>query len=161
MDLCGLEDFGRLLDAELAGDQARVEEREEGGTPAIIEGTYPESVPEQWRLRGPIDAATSAVVAPSSYARCERVRRAALRIRARALRLTALVVRPRSLPIIIAGSAGGYLKQGQFVNAGNVTNNRLYNTLATAAGVRRNGGPVEDFGGSGLTGGILDALIAS
>jgi hypothetical protein len=66
-----------------------------------------------------------------------------------------------NLPIIIAGSAGGYLKQGQFVNAGNVTNNRLYNTLATAAGVRRNGGPVEDFGGSGLTGGVLDGLIAS
>jgi hypothetical protein len=66
-----------------------------------------------------------------------------------------------NLPIIIAGSAGGYLKQGQFVNAGNVTNNRLYNTLATAAGVRRNGGPVEDFGGSGLTGGIIQGLVAS
>lgn len=67
-----------------------------------------------------------------------------------------------NLPIIIAGSAGGYLKQGQYVNAGsNVTNNRLYNTLATAAGVRRNGGPVEDFGGSGLTGGILAPLVAS
>jgi hypothetical protein len=60
-----------------------------------------------------------------------------------------------NLPIIIAGSAGGYLKQGQFVNAGNVGNNRLHNTLATAMGL-----PTENFGGSGLAGGLIDALIA-
>jgi hypothetical protein len=60
-----------------------------------------------------------------------------------------------NLPIIIAGSAGGYLKQGQFVNAGNVGNNKLYNTLATAVGV-----PTENFGGSGLSGGTISALIA-
>jgi hypothetical protein len=60
-----------------------------------------------------------------------------------------------NLPIIIAGSAGGYLKQGQFVNAGNVGNNRLYNTLATAMGL-----PTENFGGSGLSGGTISALIA-
>jgi hypothetical protein len=59
----------------------------------------------------------------------------------------------RNLPIIIAGSAGGYLKQGQYVNAGGVTNNKLYNTLASAMGV-----PLENFGGSELQGGQIAAL---
>ena len=65
-----------------------------------------------------------------------------------------------NLPIVIAGSAGGYLKQGQFVNAGNVGNNRLYNTLASAVGARKATGGVTDFGGSGLTGGIITAMKA-
>lgn len=61
-----------------------------------------------------------------------------------------------NLPIIIAGSAGGYLKQGQYLNAGsNITNNRLFNTLASAMGV-----PTTNFGGSGLTGGELDVIKA-
>jgi hypothetical protein len=61
----------------------------------------------------------------------------------------------RNLPIIIAGSAGGYLKQGQYVNAGNVGNNKLYNTLANAMGV-----PLENFGGSELQGGQIAAIRA-
>jgi hypothetical protein len=61
----------------------------------------------------------------------------------------------RNLPIIIAGSAGGYLKQGQYVNAGNVGNNKLYITLANAMGV-----PLENFGGSDLQGGQIAALRA-
>jgi hypothetical protein len=40
-----------------------------------------------------------------------------------------------NLPIIIAGSAGGYLKQGQYVDAANANNGRLLHTLATAMGV--------------------------
>jgi hypothetical protein len=39
----------------------------------------------------------------------------------------------RNVPYIIAGSGGGYLKQGQLVDAGNVTNNKLFNTLIYAA----------------------------
>lgn len=39
----------------------------------------------------------------------------------------------RNVPYIIAGSGGGYLKTGQFVDAGNVTNNKLFNTLIYAA----------------------------
>jgi len=38
----------------------------------------------------------------------------------------------RNVPVIIAGNGGGYLKQGQYVDAGNVTNNKLLNTLAAA-----------------------------
>ncbi len=65
-----------------------------------------------------------------------------------------------NLPIIIAGSAGGYLKQGQFVNAGSVGNNKLHNTLLTAVGCTDNGGPYESFGGSGLSGGQISAMLA-
>jgi hypothetical protein len=39
----------------------------------------------------------------------------------------------KNVPHIIWGNGGGYLKQGQFVDAGNVTNNKLFNTLITAA----------------------------
>jgi hypothetical protein len=58
-----------------------------------------------------------------------------------------------NLPYIIAGSAGGKLKQGQYVDAGNVSNARLLNTLLSACGV-----PVENFG----TGdnGVLSAMLA-
>ena len=65
-----------------------------------------------------------------------------------------------NLPIIIAGSAGGFLRTGQYVDAGGVGNNRLLNTLITANGVRRDGGPVTDFGSPGLPGGLIDALVA-
>jgi hypothetical protein len=53
-----------------------------------------------------------------------------------------------NLPILIAGNAGGYLKQGVYVDAGGVTNNKLYNTLITAAGGRSNGGAYTGFAGA-------------
>jgi hypothetical protein len=52
-----------------------------------------------------------------------------------------------NLPIIIAGSAGGYLKQGQFIDAGGVPNSQLHNTLITASGGRSNGGAYTGFAG--------------
>lgn len=57
-----------------------------------------------------------------------------------------------NLPIIIAGSAGGYLKQGQYINAGGVPNTKLLNTLIAATGAT---GRV----GSGDTS-LLDTIIA-
>ncbi len=45
-----------------------------------------------------------------------------------------------NLPIIIAGSAGGYLKQGQYVDAGRSNNSRLHNTLLAAMGLPDNFG---------------------
>lgn len=65
-----------------------------------------------------------------------------------------------NLPIIIAGGANGFLRTGQYVDAGGVGNNRLLNTLISANGVRRDGGPVVDFGDPGLQGGLIDALVA-
>ena len=40
-----------------------------------------------------------------------------------------------NLPIIIAGNAGGYLKQGQYIDAGGATNTKVLNTLMTAMGL--------------------------
>lgn len=58
-----------------------------------------------------------------------------------------------NLPYIIAGSAGGYLKQGQYVDAQNATNARLLNTLLSACGV-----PLESFGLQDA--GILNQIVA-
>jgi len=63
----------------------------------------------------------------------------------------------RNLPHIIWGSGGGRLKQGQYVDVGNVANNQLLNTLITAA-IQDTGQIVEDFGSG--TPGLLDAVLA-
>jgi hypothetical protein len=66
-----------------------------------------------------------------------------------------------NLPYILAGGADGYLRTGAYVDAGDVTHNKLLNTLATAVGLRKgNGGPVDDFGHSSLQGGLIDEMIA-
>jgi hypothetical protein len=61
----------------------------------------------------------------------------------------------QNIPWVLAGSAGGYLKQGQYVDAGNVTHNQLLNTLLTAVGV-----PTMNFGDPSLKQGLISALIA-
>lgn len=63
---------------------------------------------------------------------------------------------PVNVPNIIWGSAGGYLRQGQYMDLGDVGNNRLLNTLITAA-VRDTGQTVEDFG-QGTPGQLLELL---
>ncbi len=50
-----------------------------------------------------------------------------------------------NIPHIIWGSGGGYLKQGQFLDAAHTTNNRLLNTLLSAA-LQDTHTTVEDFG---------------
>jgi hypothetical protein len=64
----------------------------------------------------------------------------------------------KNVPHIIAGDAGGYLKQGQFVDTGNVTNNKLFNTLITAA-TRDKSSETVSFG-QGSGGGQLDGIRA-
>jgi hypothetical protein len=63
----------------------------------------------------------------------------------------------RSVPHIVWGSGGGYLKQGQYVDAGGTKNNQLLNTLITAA-VRDKGISVNDFGQG--VGGQLSVALA-
>jgi hypothetical protein len=63
----------------------------------------------------------------------------------------------RNVPVIVWGNAGGYLKQGQYVDAGNTGNNKLLNTLISAA-VKDTGAVVEDFGEG--AGGQLAAIRA-
>jgi hypothetical protein len=64
-------------------------------------------------------------------------------------------------PFAVVGSGGGYLKVGQYVDAGGVTLNLMLNTLLNAAGVKASGGgPVEDFGEQTLSKGQISSLIA-
>jgi hypothetical protein len=65
-----------------------------------------------------------------------------------------------NLPVVVAGKAGGFLKTGQYIDAGNVTNNRLLNTLITANGVRDGGAAVTNFGDASLQGGLIDTMVA-
>src|SRR5690606_13096402 len=59
----------------------------------------------------------------------------------------------RNLPYIFAGNAGGVLRQGQYVDAGNVVNERILNTMALALGV-----PEQDASMVGQ--GFIDAMRA-
>ena len=63
----------------------------------------------------------------------------------------------RNVPHIIAGNAGGYLKQGAFIDAGNVTNNKLFNTLIPAA-IRDVNSEIPNFGSGTGTGQIAGML---
>ena len=66
-----------------------------------------------------------------------------------------------NVPFVLAGSAGGALRAGQFLDLGGVYHNKLMNTLISAVGVRtESGGLVEDFGHSSLDGGVLDGLLS-
>ena len=72
------------------------------------------------------------------------------------------------LPWIIAGSAAGYLKQGQYVqmwqngetDTDTSPHNRLLITLLNAVGVTQNGGPVTEFGHAALAKGEFMQLRA-
>ena len=67
----------------------------------------------------------------------------------------------QNIPWVLAGSAGGFLKQGQYIDAGNVTHNKLFNTLLTAVGVRKaDGSPVDDFGDPSLAKGLIESMKA-
>jgi hypothetical protein len=57
----------------------------------------------------------------------------------------------KNVPHIIWGNGGGYLKQGQFIDAAGVTNNKLLNTVITAA-VRDKSTEVVNFGKATGTG---------
>jgi hypothetical protein len=66
-----------------------------------------------------------------------------------------------NLPYIIAGSAGGRLRQGVYVDAGGVTHNKFFNTILNAVGCRKdNGDPVDDFGDPSLEGGSVPEMLA-
>jgi len=63
----------------------------------------------------------------------------------------------KNVPHIIAGDAGGYLKQGAFIDGGNVTNNKLFNTLIPAA-IRDVNSEIPNFGSGSGTGQIAGML---
>jgi hypothetical protein len=66
-----------------------------------------------------------------------------------------------NVPWVLAGGAGGFLKQGQYIDAGKVTHNKLFNTLLTAVGVKKaDGSAVDDFGDPSLAKGLIDGMLA-
>jgi hypothetical protein len=71
----------------------------------------------------------------------------------------------QNVPYVIAGSANGYLKQGQYIEVENGDNNpthkKMLNTLGSAVGLTNSaGGPLDDFGDPSLPGGLLTELLA-
>jgi len=65
----------------------------------------------------------------------------------------------KNVPFIIAGNAGGYLKQGAYVDTGSVTNNRVFNTLIAAA-TRDKSAWTKNFGAGTGTGGLAEIETA-
>jgi Protein of unknown function (DUF1552) len=66
-----------------------------------------------------------------------------------------------NVPQVLAGGAGGFLKTGQYIDAGNVTHNKLLNTIISAVGIDNgNGGHYDSFGDASLEPGVIDAMIA-
>jgi hypothetical protein len=61
------------------------------------------------------------------------------------------------VPHILWGSGGGYLRHGGYVDVGSEPNDRILNTLITAA-TQDTGSVTDDFGGG--PGGLLDPIIA-
>jgi len=72
---------------------------------------------------------------------------------------------PISTPFVIAGSAGGYLKQGLSIDVGGSNNNRnlnqMLNTIGAAVGLKNAAGqPLDDFGDPKFAKGVLSQLLA-
>jgi hypothetical protein len=63
-----------------------------------------------------------------------------------------------NVPHIIWGNGGGFLKTGQFLDGGKVTNNKLLNTIITAA-IRDKSTATVDFG-KGTGTGMITAMLA-
>ena len=66
------------------------------------------------------------------------------------------------IPFILAGTAGGRLKMGKYIDA-NTTNNKLLATVGAALGLKDNGAPITQFGGKKddggtVPGGYIEAL---
>jgi hypothetical protein len=65
------------------------------------------------------------------------------------------------LPWVIAGGGDGTLRQGQYVDAGNVYHNKLLATLLTATGHRtEEGDSITAFGDESLEPGLIDEMLA-
>jgi hypothetical protein len=72
-----------------------------------------------------------------------------------------------NLPYVLAGSAGGFLKTGVYVDAAGgakdlMPHNRFLRTIGAAVGCKNEAGePLDNFGDSSLPTGLVDAMLAS
>ncbi len=70
-----------------------------------------------------------------------------------------------NLPYVLAGSAGGFLKAGQYVDAANgakeqIAHNRFLNTIGAAVGCKnQQGALLDDFGDPSLPKGLVTAML--
>jgi len=65
-----------------------------------------------------------------------------------------------NVPQVLAGGAAGFLKTGQYIDAGNVTHNKFLNTIINAVGIRNTDGTLYDsFGDAALQRGVIPAMI--
>jgi hypothetical protein len=66
-----------------------------------------------------------------------------------------------NVPHVIAGTAGGFLKKGVYVDSGGARNSQFLNTMITAAiGGRSAMTPVENFGDAGVPTGFITSMLA-
>ncbi len=66
-----------------------------------------------------------------------------------------------NVPQVLAGNARGYLRTGHYIDAGNVTHNKFFNTILNAVGCSKDdGSPIDDFGDDSLEPGEIDAMKA-
>jgi hypothetical protein len=67
----------------------------------------------------------------------------------------------KNVPQVLAGGCNGFLKTGQYIDAGGVDNNKLWNTVGSAVGCKNaNGDNLDDFGDPELEPGLIDAMLA-
>ncbi|MEP7122791.1 MAG: DUF1552 domain-containing protein [Byssovorax sp.] len=64
-----------------------------------------------------------------------------------------------NVPYILAGGANGFLKTGQHIDAGGVTNNKMWNVVGSAVGCRNNGKLLDNFGDASLDPGFISAMM--
>jgi hypothetical protein len=65
-----------------------------------------------------------------------------------------------NIPYVLAGGANGFLKTGQYIDAGGVANNKIFNTIGTALGCKNeSGGPLDNFGDPELEPGLISAML--
>jgi hypothetical protein len=66
-----------------------------------------------------------------------------------------------NVPFILAGGCKGALKTGQYIDYGQVTNNRVLSTIGAAVGCKNaSGQPLDDFGDPSLPKGVLSEILA-
>jgi hypothetical protein len=66
-----------------------------------------------------------------------------------------------NMPWVLAGRAGGFIRTGQYIDAGGIPNNKLLNTILSAHGLRNeDGGYFDSFGDPSLERGVIEQMIA-
>ena len=64
----------------------------------------------------------------------------------------------QNVPHIIAGSCGGSLKTGSYVDI-KIQNNKFLNTIGAACGLKNGEGPLDNFGDASLAKGVIDGIM--